>query len=292
MGLPDLLRKKPPEEMAIAVQLVNVADFTRATQHNPKPVEKAKIDTPPPPEPSPKPEPPKEEPQPPTPAPPPPSPQVAQAPQPPEPKPQPPAPEPKPAPPPPPLPQVKPEPKPEPPKPEPKPEPPKPETKPAPPKPQDKPQEKKADPFDQLLKNLAKTNPTPDQTNAPPKSQKQVASAAAASAMPNAPLGSQITTSEKDRIAAAVEACWYDDPGARGNDEMSATIRVWIDRDGTVQRTEIADTARMGDPVWRAFAERAQRAPLNPQCNKLPIPPDKYEQLKVFTFTFTPQGIS
>ena len=28
-----------------------------------------------------------------------------------------------------------------------------------------------------------------------------------------------------------------------------------------------------------------------PSCNKLPIPAGKYDQLKVFTFTFSPQGI-
>jgi outer membrane biosynthesis protein TonB len=289
LGLPDFLRNKPPEEVAVAVQMINMAEFTRATQRNPHPVEKAKIDVPPPPTPVEKPDPPKDEVAPPPPAPPPPSPQVAQAT------------EPKPEPPPPPKPETKPEPpkpdlpkpetKPEPPKPETKPEPPKPETKPEPPKPPDKkPPDKTADPFDSLLKNLAKQNPVSDKTNAPPKPQKQVASAPA-SAQPDAPLGSQLSTSDKDRIASAVQPCWYDDPGARGNGTMTAKIRVWIDDSGTVQRTELVDTSQLGDPVWRAFAERAKRAPLNPQCSKLPIPPDKIEQMKVFTFTFTPQGV-
>jgi outer membrane biosynthesis protein TonB len=287
-GLPDFLKKKPPEETAIAVKLINLSEFTRATQRNPHPVREAKAETPPAPVPTP--EPPKAEETPPTPAPPPPSQQVAQTPPPPAPEPKPTPPTPAPPPPPAPTPEPKPAPPPPPPKPESKPEPPKPPAKPEPPKPQDK---KLDQSFDALLKNLTRQQPVSTKTDAPPKQLKQTASAAAASAQPDAPLGSQITTSEKDQIAAAVQQCWYDDPGARGNDAMNVVVRVWIDPDGTVQRTEIVDgSGSMSDPVWRAFAERARRAPLNPQCNKLPIPPEKYDQLKVFTFTFTPQGVS
>jgi outer membrane biosynthesis protein TonB len=287
LGLPNLLTKKPPEETAVAVQLINVAEFTRATQRNSHPVEKAKVDTPPPPEPVAKPEPPKED-VPPPPSPPPPAQQIAQAPPEPEAKPEPPKPAPPPPPPPPPAPT--PEPKPPPPKPEPpKPEPPKPVAKPEPPKPQAKPADTA---FDALLKNLTKTPAVSEKTDAPPRPQKPSAAAQLASAQPDAPLGSKLTTSEMDRIATAVERCWYDDPGARGNGQMSVVIRVWIDPDGTVQRTQIVDQSQMSDPVWRAFAERAERAPLNPECSKLPIPPEKYEQMKVFTFTFTPKGVS
>jgi hypothetical protein len=287
LGLPSLFqRPPPPEETAIAVQLVNLADVTKTTVKNPNPVKTPKIDTPPPVVPVPKPDPPKNDPL--SPPPPPPMAQEQTPPPIPEPKPLPPKPEPPPPPPPPPapVPEPKPEPPPPPPPP-PKPEPPKPPPpKPDPPKP-------KPDNFDQLLKNLSKQPPAPkpEQPDKPVKQQppaNQLASAA-----PNAPLGSQVTTSEKDAIASAVEACWDFDAGAKGATDMRAVIRVELNPDGSVRTTEIVDSeGRSNDPEWRAFAERARRAPLIAQCNKLPIPADKYDQLKVFTFTFTPKGVS
>ncbi|MGB8841602.1 MAG: energy transducer TonB, partial [Aliidongia sp.] len=198
----------------------------------------------------------------------------------------------KPEPPPPPPPEPKPEPKPAPP---PKPEPP----KPPPPKPEPPKQVAKIEPaklpkdvdFDNLIKNLAKT-PAQEKSDQPPRPVKQPPPTQSASSQPNAPLGSQISTSEKDLLAAAVSACWDIDAGAKGASSMRAVIQVELDPDGTVRSTSILDSeGRGGDPVWRAFAERARRAPLIPACNKLPIPAGKYDQLKVFTFTFTPQGV-
>ena len=179
------------------------------------------------------------------------------------------------------------------PKPEPpKPEPPKPSTKPEPPKPQDKPKQKQDQDFDQLLKNLTKTPVTAQKSDQPPKPQKQQATQVA-SAQPDAPLGAQLSTSEKDLIAAAVEQCWGIDAGERGIAGMRAVVRVELNPDGSVRTTSIVDTeGRMSDPAWRAFAERAARAPLIPKCNKLPIDPDKIDQMQTFTFTFTPQGVS
>jgi hypothetical protein len=260
----------------------------------PEPKPEPKPELPPPePKPEPKPEPPPPKPEPPKPEP------KPEPPKPEPPKPEPPKPEPKPEPP-------KPEPpKPEPPKPEPKPEPPKPEPpkpdppKPPPPKPEPPKQAAKADPqkqkqedndFEQMLKNVAKTTPQ-EKNDQPPKPLRQ-AQTASASSLPNAPLGSRVTTAEKDMIAAAVSQCWDVDAGAKGASDLRAVIQVEINPDGTVRNTTIVDTeGRSSDPVWRAFAERARRAPLIAQCNKLPIPPEKYEELKTFTFTFSPQGV-
>src|SRR5438067_853655 len=62
LGLPNLFRHKPPEEMPIAVDLVTIAPETRATQLNPfRPKPDAKPEAaiaPPAPKPEPKPEPP------------------------------------------------------------------------------------------------------------------------------------------------------------------------------------------------------------------------------------------
>jgi hypothetical protein len=290
LGLPNLFKREPPREVAIAVQLLNIAENTRTTKVNPHPKADAKPVEPPPV--------PVEKPQPPIPDPitPPPAPPPQAKPEPPPPPPPEPLPKPEPKPePPPPLPIPKPAPLPPPPKPidlpkppPEKPEPPKQVAKVEPPKPEKK---KDDQDFDKLLNNLAKT-PAQEKSDQPAKPQKQPPPTQTASSLANAPLGSQISTSEKDLLAAAVSACWDVDPGAKGASEMRAVIQVEINPDGTVLNTTIVGVeGGDNDAVRRAFAERARRAPLIPACNKLPIPPGKYEQLKVFTFTFSPQGV-
>jgi outer membrane biosynthesis protein TonB len=303
LGLPDLWPAPPPEEVAIAVTMINEAAQTRTTHPNLHPKATAKpVDPPPVPEEKPlqdpltqppAPAPPKPQPpSPPPPSPPPPAPSPPPPPPPPVPEP------PKPAPEPPPIPATKPDlsppPKPEPPKPEPpKPPPPKPE----PPKQvaqkpdQPKPKKDVDNNFDNLLNTL--THAPAQKSDQPPKPQKSAPQqTASASSAPNAPLGSQISTSEKDMIAAAVEPCWDVDAGAKGAADMRAIIEVELNPDGTVRNTTIMNAnEHSNEPGWRAFAERAARAPLIPACNKLPIPDGKYDQLKVFTFTFSPQGI-
>ena len=301
LGLPDFLKQPPPpEETAIAVKLVNLSELTRATQRNPKPVEKAEFDTPPPPVPAVKPEPPKPDPLLPPPSPPP---AAQSAPPSPPPPPEPPKPSPPPPPPPPdPLPAPKPpEPKPEPPKPEPpkpeppKPEPPKPEPpKPEPPKPAPKPTPPKPDKkelaADDLLKSLAATAPTPKQ-DTPPKPQKQVASAPA-SAQPNAPLGSQLSTSEKDTIIAQIEQCWNPPAGAKDAKNLVITLRVQLASDGTPQTVQVVDQGRYNsDGFFRSAADSAVRAVRNPSCVPLKVPPDKFDQWKNMTLNFDPRDL-
>ena len=290
LGLPDFLKKEPPpEETAIAVKLVNISELTRATQRNPKPVEKAELDTPPPPVPAVKPDPPKPDPLLPPPSPPPvaqsapPSPPPPPVPEPPKPSPPPPPPPPTPDP----LPAPKPpEPKPEPPKPEPpKPEPPKPQPKPTPPKP-----DKKELAADDLLKSLAATAPTPKQ-DTPPKPQKQVASAPA-SAQPNAPLGSQLSTSEKDTIIAQIEQCWNPPAGAKDAKNLVITLSVQLASDGTPQTVQVVDQGRYNsDGFFRSAADSAVRAVRNPSCVPLKVPPDKFDQWKNMTLNFDPRDL-
>jgi hypothetical protein len=262
MGLPRLFAPKVIEDQPIAVQLVNVAPETRATQKNPTPpVPDAKPEVaqtePPKPEP-PKPEPPKPEP----------------------PKPEPPKPSPPtPPPPPPPPPTAPPEPKPQPPKPEPPPPPP-----PAP-KPPQPPQKKPDDSsFDQLLKNLANKKPAPQQQQNPGPPQK--------SSQPIAALGSQLTTSELDIVKAQIERCWNVPAGARDAQGLTPEFRVMMRRDGTVATTQLLNPDRMNDPFFQAAAESANRALLNPQCQPLKLPPEKYDQWQSFTITFDPKDLT
>jgi hypothetical protein len=297
LGLPDLFKREPPAEVAVAVTFINPSDVTRTTAVNKTPKANAKPVPPPPIIPEEKPEPPKALAQAePTPAPPPPSkpePAPTPPPLPPEPKP----PEPKLEPQPPPDPKLRvPEPKPEPPPPPkqelpkpppPKPPPPKQLAKVEPPK-EEKP--KQTDEFEDVLKNLANT-PIQEQSTQPPKQTKPPPQQQQASSLPNAPLGSQVTTGEKEMIAGVVNGCFSPDKGAEGASSLLAHIQFDIAPDGTVRRTIILGVEGGGnDAIRRAFAEAAQRAPLNPQCNKLPIPPGKYDQLKDLIMNFSIEG--
>lgn len=277
-----LFPSKPLEETPIAVQLINIAPETHATKLNqapPKPDAKPEDEpvegTKEPPK-----QPPKPEPAPPAP-PPTPAPQVAQA-QPPEPPPpEPPKPE---TPPPPPAPT----PKPEPPKPE---EPPKP-VPPPPPKPPVPPDAKKKQDdksFDDLLKNLSKRAETM-KTDQPPKPnapQQQ----ATASAQPIAPLGSEVTTSEKDLVIQQIEQCWNIPAGAKDANDLVIEIHVEMNPDATVRDAKIVSTDRMSDPYYQAAAESALRAVRNPQCQPLKLPLEKYSEWQTMSLSFNPKDI-
>src|SRR6266853_1724634 len=161
-------------------------------------------------------------------------------------------------------------PKPEPPKAEPKPEPPKPKVveapkpkvKPEPPKPD---QKQLASDFDSLLKNLTrqKTAPTPD--DAQPKA-KQPAQQQASS-QPVAPLGSQLTVSERDLLIHQIEQCWNVPAGAKDAQNLIIDVHIDVDREGTATNVDIIDKSRYAaDPFFRAAADSAVRAIRNPNC--------------------------
>ena len=288
VGLPQLFKPKPLEDTPIAVQLVNLAPETRATQltkQQPKPDAKPEPQiaqaTPEPPKPEPpKPEPPKPTPPPPPPPPPPPEPKPE-----PPPVPEPPKPEPKP-------PEPKPEPKPEPPKaepkpPEPKPEPPKkveapkPKPKPEPPKPD---QKQLASEFDSLLKNLTrqKTAPTPE--NPQPKS-KQPPAQQQASSQPIAPLGAQLSVSEKDLVIRQIEDKWNPPVGAKDAQNLILELRIELSPDGSVTNVTVTNEGSYGgNPIFQSFADSGKRAVR--LASPLKLPPDKFEQWKTTTLSF------
>jgi len=254
----------PPEDTPMVVELVNIAPETHATEKTltpPTPKAPLKVAQAEPP----KPEPPKPTP-PPTP---PPSP-----PPPPPPPPEPPPPEPKP-----------PEPKPEPPK----PLPPKPEEKPKPPQPQPPQKSQDAD-FDALLKNLTKRPLTPDHTDKQARPTPQPAQVA--SSQPIAPLGAQLSTSEIDLVKEQIERCWIVPAGARDAANLIPQFRVYMNPDGTVRTAELLNADRLSDPFFQAASESAKRALLNPACQPLKLPLQKYNLWQTFTITFDPKDLS
>ena len=298
-GLPSLFRHPPVEETPIAVELVTIAPDTRATHPNPyRPKPQAKPEPAiAPPAPEPKPKPPPE----PAAAPPPSAAAAAAA----APAPAPPKPAIKPPPPPPPKPLEAQTPAPRPPEPKPKPEPQ--QASHAPPhsekadpaafeklinKLEDKPPQRHPEPgdFDALLKNLTRTQT--DEAEQPTPARPVAATGAAPSSQPQAPLGSQLTASEIDLLRQQIERCWDIPVGARDAQDLNIEIKAVVGRDGTVQQAAIVDTGRYAaDPFFRAAADSAKRALLNPRCSPLPLPPDKYEAWHNLDLTFNPKDL-
>ena len=296
VGIVDPFSRKLEDQKPLIIDFVDISDITKAPViapldvNEPEPAVEAPQQDPKPTPPPPVEQPPQPAPQP-EPTPPPPAPQEQPQPQPepiklPEPEPLPlPAPKKE---------EVKkPEPKKEEKKPEPKPEEPK---KPDPPKkekvevnlkkdqPKSKPDESKDkkkvdDAFDSLLNDVVKdtkkkdTSKTSGRTKGAPAEQ----------------IGEVVTASEIDAIRRLMQRCWIVPNGVRGVRNLQVKLKLNIAKDGTVQQAQIVDRGRVGaDPVFRAAAESAERAIMDPSCNPLPLNPAKHAQWKTMSMTFDP----
>ncbi|MBI1301998.1 MAG: hypothetical protein GC137_10155 [Alphaproteobacteria bacterium] len=167
--------------------------------------------------------------------------------------------------------------------------PPKPVNKPRPPeKPKPKQEETKepekvAEPekdFNSLLKSL-----TPDEVEPSPKLQ------AEAKESNNQEEGQSVamTSGEIDDLNRGVQPCWNVNAGGRNAEDLIVTLRVFVNPDLRVRDVQIIDQLRYStDTHFKAAAEAARRALLNPNCSKLNLPPEKYEQWKVFRYVFDP----
>ncbi len=99
-----------------------------------------------------------------------------------------------------------------------------------------------------------------------------------------------LTAAERGAIGDHVRPCWTTDPGALDLDKMQALLTVTTDPTGEVRVANVApaDQGRLADPRFRAFAERAVRAVMDPACANLPLPPSMLGKVNVLTFRFSP----
>ena len=171
---------------------------------------------------------------------------------------------------------------PEPPKPAPevkKPEPP----KPPPPKPTP-PKQSVDSMIDDILKNKqSPTNvQTPEQQPKPPQQVTRQAPAA-----PN--LAAVVTASEIEGVRQKIRPCWNTQGGSR-DQAMIITLTVEMSQNGTPVKAELRDTGRYNsDPAYRAAADAAHRAIMNPRCQPWPLSPEKFNSWKTITFNFDPR---
>ena len=88
-----------------------------------------------------------------------------------------------------------------------------------------------------------------------------------------------ISISDLDLVRQQIRACWNPPPGQANAKDMIIGITIIMNPDGTVRSADIININRLTrDPVFRAAADAARRAVLNPKCNPLKLPREKYSQ--------------
>lgn len=281
-GLPYIMHEPLMQEAPVMIEIINVAEVTNAPPPEPEPEPEPEPDkkTPPPPPPPPEPEP--------------------------EPEPIPvPEPEPEPEPEPIPEPQPKPEPKPEPvpvPKPEPKPQPkPEPKSKPVIPKAKPKPKPKPVDPFASVLKtleDLKKQPPAPKKEPEEKPKEKEKTDLmkkiedALKSTSKSHDSTKPLSLSEIDLVRQQIRKCWNVPAGAKDAENLVIEIKITMNQDGTVNTARIQNDSRLAsDGFFRAAAESALRAVLNPRCSPYKLPREKFSSWQSMTLSFNPKDM-
>ena len=154
--------------------------------------------------------------------------------------------------------------------------------KPAPPKPQPKPSVDAR--FEDVLKNIQSPQKihTPEQQ---PKPIQQVTRQAPAA--PN--LAAVVTASEIEGVRNKIRPCWNSLGGLK-DQALIVTLVVEMNHDGTPVKAELKEAGRYNsDPTYRAAADAAHRAIMNPRCQPWPLSPEKYTSWRTITFNFDPR---
>ena len=99
-----------------------------------------------------------------------------------------------------------------------------------------------------------------------------------------------MTISEIDLVRRQIERCWNVPAGAREADNLIVRIQVEMNSDGTPRTAVVVDRNKMGsNSFYRAAAESARRAVLNPRCHPFKLPLEKYSHWKTMTLVFNPK---
>jgi hypothetical protein len=92
------------------------------------------------------------------------------------------------------------------------------------------------------------------------------------------------------KVRQQIVPCWNIPGGAKDAQTMKIGVRIRLNRDGSLLGSpRVIDMARFrADQSFRAVAESAVRALLNPRCSPLRLPYGQYEIWKDITFNFDP----
>ena len=98
---------------------------------------------------------------------------------------------------------------------------------------------------------------------------------------------SGLTLSEEDALKAQIFGCWSIPLGLPYNEDLLVRIKLMLEPDGSVAKTEILDHARMNKPgqgFYKVLAESALRA--IKLCQHLRVPTTGYERWKELQLNF------
>jgi len=137
--------------------------------------------------------------------------------------------------------------------------------------------------LDRLRAQQASKEPTRSQS-APPRG--GAPGGGSPSGLDNALLTSDMRRAIGDRL----RECWTGDKAALNSEKQMVHLVITTDPAGIIRVADVAanDASRSGNGVARAFADRARRAALNPQCAQLPLPGALKGQNHTFEITFRP----
>ncbi|MBR1480159.1 MAG: hypothetical protein IJ599_04720 [Alphaproteobacteria bacterium] len=104
--------------------------------------------------------------------------------------------------------------------------------------------------------------------------------------------GETLTATQIDLIRQTIRKCWHFPAGLRNAEDLVVDIKMELDQAGNVTKAEIVDLNRMAsDADFRTAAENAYRAVLDPNCNPLPLPKEKYDEWKELELSFNPKDM-
>jgi len=108
-----------------------------------------------------------------------------------------------------------------------------------------------------------------------------------APAAPN--LAAVVTAREIEGVRNKIRPCWNSLGGLK-DQGLIVTLVVEMNQAGMPVKAELRDTGRYNnDPTYRAAADAAHRAIMNPRCQPWPLNPQTYSAWKTFTFNFDPR---
>ena len=97
----------------------------------------------------------------------------------------------------------------------------------------------------------------------------------------------RLTLSEEDALKAQIFGCWSIPLGLPYNEDLLVRIKLILEPDGSIKKTEILDHARMNKPgqgFYKVLAESALRAVK--LCQPLRVPTTGYERWKELQLNF------
>jgi hypothetical protein len=150
---------------------------------------------------------------------------------------------------------------------------------------------------DKAVVNLGKNKGIADKKSAKKSFDSMLNNAIASSDNENAGIkaeevGETLTASQIDLVRQTIRKCWHFPSGLKDAANLVVDIKMELDKDGNVKRAEIVDNGRMStDSNYKIAAENAYRAVLDPDCNPLPLPKEKYEEWKDLELSFNPKDM-